>query len=198
MGNVHPYPRYLSREPSRHSHPTPMKKYGLLYTHLGCKSAIKGTVHLLLCDAEMLLTHGSIKLVSPAKKPFPCLPCWNPQPAILTQHKKIHFRRGGESPQVDLSSFTFLPLLRAIGHINRTYLNLDFGQTNCSPHPAQPVLPSPHHRFPLSSSEVWFMCALKAEPFLHWTVRASFSLRDIMWLISRWGGRNRTVTRQSV
>jgi len=78
MGNVHPYPRYLSRESSLHSHPTPMKKYALLCTHLGCKSAIKRMVHLLLCDAEVLLTRGSIRLVPPANKPFPCLPCCSP------------------------------------------------------------------------------------------------------------------------
>lgn len=109
MGNVHPYPRYLSREPSLHGHPTPMKKYGLLCNHLGCKSAIKRTVHLLLCDAETLLTRGSIGLVPPANKPFPCLSCCSP-PACRphpeqknTSIGELHF------PRLTLQLFYFSP-----------------------------------------------------------------------------------------
>lgn len=126
MGNVHPYPRYLSREPSCHSHPTPMKKYGLLYTHLGCKSAIKGTVHLLFCKAKMLLTLGSIRLVPPAKTPFPCLPCCNPQPAVPTQHKKTTFIREVNLPRLTLALSLFShfsePLDTSIGHISARIL----------------------------------------------------------------------------
>lgn len=73
MGNVRPHPRYVPREPSLHGHPTPMKKYGLLCTHLGRKFAIKRTVHLLLGDAEALLTRGSVRLV-----PFPACPAATP------------------------------------------------------------------------------------------------------------------------
>lgn len=146
MGNVHPYPRYLSREASLHSHRTPMKKYGLLCTHLGCKSAIKRTVHLLLCDAEMLLTRGSIRLVPPANKPFPHLPCSSP-PSLPPPPRARKPLSSGSCISAGwlCSSFTFLPLLRAIGHNDGIDLSLAFGRMNCSPLPAQPVLPSSPH-----------------------------------------------------
>lgn len=103
MGNVHPYPRYLSREHFLHRHPASVKKYGLLRTHLGCKSAIKRMVHLLLYDAEKLLTRGSIRLVPPTNKPFPCLPCCCPHP-----EQKNHFHGGAASPQVDFAVLLLL------------------------------------------------------------------------------------------
>lgn len=143
MGNVHPYPRYLSREASLHSHRTPMKKYGLLCTLLGCKSAIKRTVHLLLCDAEILLTRGSIRVVPPANKPFPHLPYSSP-PSLPPPPRTRKPLSSGSCISAGwlCSSFTFLPLLRAIGHIDGIDLSLAFGRMNCSPLPAQPVLPS--------------------------------------------------------
>lgn len=80
MGNVHPYPRYLSREPSLHGHPTALKKYGLVSAHPGCKSAISRTLHLLLCRAKTLIP-GRLQ----APLPFPAAA---PQSDTPTQGKK--------------------------------------------------------------------------------------------------------------
>lgn len=119
MGNVHPYPRYLPREPSLHGHPAPLKKYGLLSTHLGCKSAIKGTVHLLLCHARMLIPGRFLQPHPGQKHPFT---------------RELHLPS-------QLCSCV-LPLLRANGHMEGTDLSLVFGWMSCSPLPAQPVPPS--------------------------------------------------------
>jgi len=94
MCNVHPHPRCLSGEPSLHGHPTPMKKYGLLCTCLGCKSAIKKTVHLLPCETEVPLTHSSVGLV--------------PFPYSLPQQEPTNLR-GAASPSIGFAALFFFP-----------------------------------------------------------------------------------------
>lgn len=80
MGNVHPYPKYLSREPSLHGHPAPLKKYGLVRTHLGSKSAINRTVHLLPCHAKMLIPGRFLQPTSPSPLPCCCPTLCHPHP----------------------------------------------------------------------------------------------------------------------
>lgn len=133
MGNVHPYPRSLSREPSLHGHPAPLKKYGLLSTHPGCKSAIKGTVHLLLCHAKMLIPGRSLQPTNPSP-----LPCCSPQSATPPQGK--HTLSQGSFRSLALQLFS--PTSQSYGHMEGTDLSLGFGWMSCSPLPAQPVLPS--------------------------------------------------------
>lgn len=129
MGNVRLHPRYVPREPSLHGHPTPVKKYGLLCTHLGRKFAIKRTVHLLLGDAEALLTRSSVRLV-----PFPACPAAAPSQQPSSQGSCT-------SPAWLCSSFSFHPLLRSIGCIDGTDPSLIFVCMSCSHLPAQAPLP---------------------------------------------------------
>lgn len=182
MGNVHPYPRYLSREPSLHGHPTALKKYGLVSAHPGCKSAISRTLHLLLCHAKMLIP-GRLQ----APLPFPAAA---PRSATPTQGKKSLSQGSCISPSWLCSSF--LPLLRATGHTDGTDVGLAGG---AAPHSQHSQLPHPH--FPCPSLEVWFTPALRQSHFHIGPSGLSF-LRDIMWLISCWGGRNKIVAWQSV
>lgn len=159
MCNVHPRPRCLSGEPSLHGHPTPKKKYGLLCTRLGCKSAIKRTVHLLPCETEVPLTHSSVGLV--------------PFPYSLPQQKPTHLR-GAASPCIGFAAlfFSFLfffPLLRCIDGMDPSLIAVS------------PALLLPHH-----SSEVWFTHALKAEPFLDEIGQLCFTRHFVINLLLRW------------
>lgn len=73
-----------------------MKKYGLLCTHLGRKFAIKRMVHLLLGDAEALLSRGSVRLV-----PFPACPLQPPANSTAP--------RGAAHPQLGFAAlFLFI------------------------------------------------------------------------------------------
>lgn len=153
MGNVHPYPRYLSREPSLHGHPAPLKKYGLVSTHLGCKSAIKGTVHLLLCHAKMLIPGRFLQPTSPSP-----LPCCSPAVCHPTQGK-IPFHRGNASPQANFAAL-FSHFSEPLEH-GWDRAEPGFWLAELLPLPAQAVLPS-HPHFPCPSLEVWFTPALRA------------------------------------
>lgn len=80
-----------------------MKKYGLLCTRLGCKSAIKKTVHLLPCETEVPLTHSSVGLV--------------PFPYSLPQQEPTNLR-GAASPSIGFAALFFFPLLRRIDGVD--------------------------------------------------------------------------------
>lgn len=167
MGNVHPYPGYLSREPSLHGHPAPLKKYGLISTHPGCKSAIKRTVHLLLCHAKMLIPGRFLQPTNPS--PLPCC-----SPTVCHPHpgQKKPFTGELHLPRMTLHLFSPTSQSHWTHGWDRSEPGFWLDGLLPAPSTASAALPHPH--FPLSFPWGLIHSCPQAEPFSHWPFRAIF------------------------